>query len=143
MVLYRERLWPSAPGWLLAPAFGFACALACYPFGSKVMIAAASIATVACLVFLVAHSPVLTVKGGTFRAGWAQIETCFLRGGEVVTATERHRALGHDLHPHAFVLLRAASKEMVRIEVSDPADPTPYWLVSSRHPHKLLAALAG
>jgi hypothetical protein len=31
---------------------------------------------------------------------------------------------------------------MVKIKVIDPADPTPYLLVSSRHPDELISALA-
>jgi hypothetical protein len=27
--------------------------------------------------------------------------------------------------------------------LDDPDDPTPYWLISSRHPDRLLAALRG
>jgi hypothetical protein len=38
-------------------------------------------------------------------------------------------------------LLRAYLKRSVRVEVTDPADPTPYWLVSSRHPEQLAKAL--
>ena len=30
---------------------------------------------------------------------------------------------------------------MVRIEITDPSDRTPYWLTSTRHPEQLLAAL--
>jgi hypothetical protein len=30
---------------------------------------------------------------------------------------------------------------VVRIEVLDPDDPTPYWVVSTRHPERLIAAL--
>ena len=29
----------------------------------------------------------------------------------------------------------------VRVPLTDPADPTPYWLVSTRHPARLVAAL--
>jgi hypothetical protein len=29
----------------------------------------------------------------------------------------------------------------VRVTVTDPQDPTPYWLVSTRHPEKLVEAL--
>jgi hypothetical protein len=30
---------------------------------------------------------------------------------------------------------------VVRIEIEDPSDRTPYWLASSRHPEQLIAAL--
>ena len=32
-------------------------------------------------------------------------------------------------------------KPVVRVPVEDPADPAPYWLVSSRRPDQLAAAL--
>ena len=32
-------------------------------------------------------------------------------------------------------------KTMVLLVLDDPDDPTPYWLVSTRHPEKVLAAL--
>ncbi len=31
---------------------------------------------------------------------------------------------------------------VVRIEITDPADRTPYWLASTRHPDELVAALS-
>jgi len=30
--------------------------------------------------------------------------------------------------------------EMVMLVLDDPEDPTPYWLVASKHPEQLLAA---
>ncbi|WP_182047545.1 DUF3093 family protein, partial [Curtobacterium sp. ME26] len=30
---------------------------------------------------------------------------------------------------------------VVRVEVADPADPTPYWLVSARNPQAVVDAL--
>jgi hypothetical protein len=30
---------------------------------------------------------------------------------------------------------------MVLVVLDDPDDPTPYWLVSSRHPERVLSAL--
>ena len=43
----------------------------------------------------------------------------------------------------AFLLLRPYVKTAVRVDLEDPADPTPYWLLSSRRPEALAAALAG
>jgi hypothetical protein len=31
---------------------------------------------------------------------------------------------------------------VVRIEITDPADRTPYWLTSTRHPEDLVRALS-
>ena len=41
----------------------------------------------------------------------------------------------------AYLLLRPYRKKAVKVSLSDPADPTPYWLVSTRRPDALAAAL--
>jgi hypothetical protein len=32
---------------------------------------------------------------------------------------------------------------VVRVQVTDPADPTPYWVFSTRHPEKVASLLHG
>jgi hypothetical protein len=39
------------------------------------------------------------------------------------------------------VLHRSWIGPVVRIETRDPARPVPYWVVSTRHPEQLVAAL--
>ncbi|RIS22389.1 DUF3093 domain-containing protein, partial [Mycobacteroides abscessus] len=55
--------------------------------------------------------------------------------------TAKSAALGRQLDPAAFVVHRAWIGPMVLVVLNDADDPTPYWLVSSRHPDRLLAAL--
>jgi Protein of unknown function (DUF3093) len=42
----------------------------------------------------------------------------------------------------AHLVLRGWVRTAVRVEVADPADPTPYWYVSTRRPEELAVALA-
>ena len=42
----------------------------------------------------------------------------------------------------AYLVLRGWIRTAVRVEVADPADPAPYWYVSTRRPEELAAALA-
>ena len=56
-------------------------------------------------------------------------------------ADQRRDLLGRDADPLAFVIQRPWIPGGVRIDLDDPADPTPYWFVSSRHPQRLAAAL--
>ncbi|MDL9936391.1 DUF3093 domain-containing protein [Gordonia sp. ABSL1-1] len=58
-----------------------------------------------------------------------------------VPATAKSAALGRQLDPAAYLVHRAWVKTMVLIVLDDPDDPTPYWLVSTRRPAQLLAAL--
>jgi hypothetical protein len=48
---------------------------------------------------------------------------------------------GVRLDARAWLLLRGWIPGVVRVEVDDPQDPTPYWLVSSRRPETLAQAL--
>jgi hypothetical protein len=43
----------------------------------------------------------------------------------------------------AYLLLRPYLKRAVKVEITDPADPAPYWLLSTRHPDRLAGAIAG
>jgi hypothetical protein len=43
----------------------------------------------------------------------------------------------------AYLLLRPYLKRAVRIEITDPADPAPYWLLSTRRPDQLAGVLTG
>jgi len=58
-----------------------------------------------------------------------------------VPKSAKSAALGRQLDPAAFVLHKAWVGPMVLIVLDDPDDPTPYWLVSCRHPDRVLAAL--
>ena len=51
------------------------------------------------------------------------------------------RQAGVDADARAFLLLRPYLKRGVRIDITDPADPAPYWLVGSRRPEELVEAL--
>ena len=50
-------------------------------------------------------------------------------------------ALGRQLDPAAYVLHRGWVGPMVLLVLDDADDPTPYWLVSCRHPERVLSAL--
>lgn len=49
--------------------------------------------------------------------------------------------LGVGSHPLAFVVQRPWITGAVQVVLDDPADPTPFWVVSTRHPVELATAL--
>ncbi len=59
----------------------------------------------------------------------------------VVPASAKRSAMGRQLDPAAFVFQRPWVGPLALIVLDDPDDPTPYWLVSSRNPQRLLDAL--
>jgi hypothetical protein len=76
-----------------------------------------------------------------FHAGRARIEATHLGAVAALDAEETRRVAGPEADARAYLLLRPYLKRAVRVEITDPADPAPYWLVSSRHPDELATAL--
>ncbi len=75
--------------------------------------------------------------------GGAHLPVSVIARSAEVPRTAKSAALGRQLDPAAYVVHKAWVGPMVLLVLDDPEDPTPYWLVSTRHPDKVLAALAG
>ncbi|GAA4805464.1 DUF3093 domain-containing protein [Nocardioides caeni] len=84
----------------------------------------------------------VVVDRDSFRAGRARIDLRHVGAATALDAAETNRVAGRDADVRAFLLLRPYVKRSVRVEITDRADPAPYWLVSSRHPQALADALA-
>ncbi|MET9229644.1 DUF3093 domain-containing protein [Lentzea sp. NPDC003310] len=81
------------------------------------------------------------VADGELRAGDAHIPLELLGEVEIFSTADRRRVMGRELDPAAFVVHRGWVKPLVRVHVTDPEDPTPYWVISTRHPEELAAAI--
>ncbi len=81
------------------------------------------------------------VSGSELKAGDAHIPLALLGDVEIIAPEDRRKAMGPQLDPAAFVVHRGWVKPLVRVQVTDPEDPTPYWVISTRHPEALAAAL--
>jgi hypothetical protein len=146
-VRYRERLW--VPWWWWPPAFALATLIA-----FEVNLGVRSLPAWLPLVTLIAVATgallwlgrieiQVTEGGGAVElwAGEAHLPvTVIARSAEIVPSA-KSAALGRQLDPAAYVLHRAWVGPMVLLVLDDPDDPTPYWLVSCRHPERVLSAL--
>ncbi len=83
----------------------------------------------------------LVVGDGWFRAGRARIEIEHVGAAEALDADATRHVSGPGADARAFLVLRPYLKQSVKVAITDPADPAPYWLVSSRHPQALAGAL--
>ncbi|MFC7359572.1 DUF3093 domain-containing protein [Nocardioides astragali] len=83
----------------------------------------------------------VAVEGGTLRAGRAHIALEHVGEVTALDADGVRRLAGVDADARAYLLLRPYLKRGVRVEVTDPADPTPYWLVSCRRPEQIVTAV--
>jgi hypothetical protein len=83
----------------------------------------------------------VAVEDGELKVDDARLPVRYVAGVTVLGPEEKRLLLGTAAHPYAFVVQRPWIKGSVQVHLDDPADPTPYWVVSSRRPAALAAAL--
>ncbi len=142
-VLYEERLWPSPWIWLIAAGFSSATIVMFAPISAGVGYGAAAVVAVIIFTLLILSTPRITVTPTMLTIGRASIERSYLGAVEWFTGEEATHQRGPGLNGLAYLCIRGWISPVVRIEVTDPEDRTPYWLTSSRTPERLVAALAG
>ncbi|PPK64642.1 DUF3093 domain-containing protein [Actinokineospora auranticolor] len=140
---YRERLhltWYLWPLPLLAAGLLAAEIHMGYP-GVRAWLPYAVIIPLALLLLWRAGRTRVRVADGELWVGDAHLP--LRHAGTIAVHDERNkrRVLGPHLDPAAFLVHRSWVRPLVRVEVTDPEDPTPYWVFSTRHPERLVAAL--
>lgn len=83
----------------------------------------------------------IVVADGELRAGRAHIAARHIGTATPLDAEQTRRTAGVDADARAYLLLRPYLKRAVKVEITDPADPAPYWLLSTRNPDELAKAL--
>ncbi|WP_239459879.1 DUF3093 domain-containing protein [Nocardioides daejeonensis] len=84
----------------------------------------------------------IEVVDGELRAGRAHIPLALLGEATALDPEAARRAAGVEADARAYLLLRPYLKRAVKVQIDDPADPTPYWLLATRHPQRLAHVLS-
>ncbi|MEU6770291.1 DUF3093 domain-containing protein [Streptomyces sp. NPDC046759] len=139
---YEERLTTPRSWWLISFLVGVSFALILLPFGTLPLLGGLVGGTAAAAVVASAYgSPRIRVVGDSLIAGEAKIPVSALGGAEVLDAEEARAWRTYKADTRAFLLLRAYIPTALRVEVTDPEDPTPYLYLSTREPERLAAAI--
>ncbi len=80
------------------------------------------------------------VAGGRLEAGGRSIPVASLGAVQPLDAAATRRRLGREADPRAVVVQRFWVRTALLAPV-EGAGPAPYWLVSTRHPQRLAAAI--
>ena len=83
----------------------------------------------------------VAVTGDEFQVDDARLPLPVIADVVALDAAGKREALGVGAHPLAFVVQRPWIGGAVQVLLDDPADPTPFWVVSTRHPVELATAL--
>jgi hypothetical protein len=140
---YRERLAVPAAWWLLSVPvivlLGGELWAGVGGWAGAVIFAVFAVGLVAALVAW--GSARIEVSDGRLSAGRAVLPLG--NAAEVVALDERQAAAmrGPQADPAAHLMLRPFLKRAVYIAVQDPAGQVPYWLIGTRRPAELAAAI--
>ena len=148
-VIFRERLRPGPVNLVLGALGGLAIGAVVWPVHATGGYVTGAVGAVVVVVLLVVTSPLVVVDlgdrelGDSARcyAGRARIGVEDLGAAEVLDTDALREAMGPGADVRAYVCHRFWVHQGVRAAVIDPRDPTPYWLIASRRPAALAAAL--
>jgi hypothetical protein len=142
-VAYRERL--GTPWWWYVVAVGVACVLAgefrlsgvdltvWIPFCTLIPLAVA-------ITWWLGRST-LEIADGELRIRDAHLPLADVSGVVALDAPTMRLVVGREGDPTAFVSIRPWIGTGVQVWLDDEDDPTPYWVVSTRHPEELVRAV--
>ena len=141
MTSYSERLWPTP--WLFVATLLIlpAVALALTPINVTVAIISAILAYLIVGAIMLLSVPKVAIVDGVFTAGPARIPVTMLGRVDELTDTELRVAIGPGCDARAHLLIRGWIHSGIRVEITDPADPAPYWVLTTRRPAELADAI--
>ncbi|MEZ0163755.1 DUF3093 domain-containing protein [Kineococcus sp. LSe6-4] len=137
-----ETWWPAPTTWLSwLPAVVGGALVALPIWGLRGALAGAVAGALLAVGVLLSLSWTTRLTEEEFRVGRATLPLSVVSGVDVVARQDRRAALGPGLDARAHLAIRSWIGPAVRIHLDDPADPTPYWVVSTRRPQRLAAEI--
>jgi len=131
---YSERVFPGLSFFLatlFAPAALYLIVLAFDDLWALITFVVSELAIIFLGLFA---APTLSLSNKTLSIGNVQIPTQYVKAITVVEASAQQPEKGPKLNPSAYVRFQVGVKGLIKVELNDPNDPTPYWLISSRNP---------
>ena len=142
-VVYEERLAP--PPWVWLAVLSVAALVAASVHGGasgwRAVVPYAVLLPLAVAGLLAASRARIRVVDGVLHVPGARIPLDQLGGVTPLDREGTRRVRGPLAEPRAFVVTRGWLTSSVRVQIEDPEDDTPYWLVGTRRPRELAAAL--
>lgn len=139
--LYKERVLPSILFYLATVTLPVSLVLVALPFSDVVgfVMAGTSILLIVGLTWLAA--PLITLTETELRIGNVAIDRELLGNAEVIKSADAFKERGVNLHSRAYTRFQIGVKELIKVEIRDELDPTPYWLIATRNPEVIAGIL--
>mgnify|MGYP001941645733 CR=1 FL=1 len=134
---YQERLRAPWLWWILGVGLVASVILAVFVFVDLwLVITLAVLSTLVVVLGILGFSLDIRVDEGGLAVGRYRLEAPYIAGAEIVDGDVRAAT-----DERSFMLTRPYVQQKVRVLIDDPADPHPAWLISTRRPAALIAAL--
>ncbi len=141
-MLYRERVRAPLVWWVLAGLFALSLLVAVgFYLGPVWGIGSGLAVMVVAGTGFTSGAFTLRVDAEGIHVGRAYIEHEYVAGCVALDKDATIVRSGVQADARAHLSLRAYVPTSVEIVLDDPADPVPYWLVSSRRPEQFVAAV--
>lgn len=137
---YFERLHPSTGFLIVLGLSSPLVLLSVLPVSEAYAVILAGLVPVVLIALAIFSAPTIKVTEN-LTAGRINIPLSALGETEVIAGTALKHEQGPGLSPASQFLIRGDIKQMIKIQVADPEDPTSYLLISTRNPEKLASAL--
>lgn len=144
MTTYSERLTAPLSWWLSATAFAAVWGwIMLVATTAPIAIATTAVLATLCLAAVWSYGSLrIDVGDDGLTVGRATLRPPHIGAAERLGRADYRRRLGTGADARAYLVTRPYIESGVLVEVADDRDPVPYWLLSSRRPEALAAALA-
>lgn len=141
MTNFREVLRPATWMYVAAAMIIPTVILTMAPFNMVLGIVVGIALYLVIVIAMVLSSPTIVLTETELRVGPAHIDRSLVGAVSAYSGSHAVNARGPGLDARAWLYLRGWINPVVRVDIADPSDPTPYWLFSTRRPEELAAAL--
>jgi hypothetical protein len=138
---YREWVLPNWSSFLPVLVIYPSLWLTFLPIDVAVGAWSGAILTLVVAALMFAKSARIVVTEEFLEVANATIERRFIGAVSAISKEDGFAERGRNLDPRAWIHFQGSVKTLLKVEISDPSDPTPYWLFSTRKPEELIRVL--
>ena len=141
-MIFKEVLRP--PIWVLAFIYFLLLSLVIAlwaAFDNTVAFTSFVAATIAIIYIAYAMRSTITFDGEELRIDRAHIESKYLGKVTILDSDAMRLLRTRDADPASYLAIKFWTPTGIKIEVIDPRDPTPYWLITSKRGEEIAALL--
>ncbi len=139
---YREWVGPPPSWWVLSVLFSLSWLAAIGFYLGPLAGVLALLGAQGVLTALFCGTAIrLRLDRTELRVGRAVLDLAYVADVRPLDADATTRRTGPDADARAHLVLRPYARTAVELTLDDPADPVPYWLVSTRRPARLAEAV--